>query len=220
MCASLSCTTFCITMSWSRAALSIADWQKTPVMTFKTANITKAMYRKKTTFHTTDSCVRGSSATCQEIPPVIDMKRVDTESPREPQKNFRVVSWASHWSPGRSLIRTSRSMAACAKMMAKTYMISANRTKAQIRDFKVTKMEWISVRNAFSHSMSLASRETRISLLMRSTRITRIADKPDDVRLDGFSSVARMLQLRPRSTKEDTTMKESRHAHLNISLSE
>lgn len=197
----------------------MADWQKTPVITFKTANMVNEMYNMKTTFQAKDKPIKGVSAICQEMPPVMDMKSVDTASPIEPQKPSSARSLADQASLGRSCRSTNRSMAAEDNMIAKTYMMSASNTKAQTKDFNVTKMEWIRVRNAFNHIINLAMRVTRISRLMRSTRITRMADMPEDELPLNSCSLARISKAKAKSMKDETTIKQSRHAHRNKSES-
>mmetsp|Transcript_50 Transcript_50/g.100 ORF Transcript_50/g.100 Transcript_50/m.100 type:complete len:219 (-) Transcript_50:140-796(-) len=106
-----------VAKSLSFCALSTALWQKTPVTTFSIAKTLTTMKIQKSITQNPPTSLRGSTTSCQLMPPAIAIKSVNMDLGNVPQKNFSLPGMPCGISSATPLSRWS--LVACVKAMPK-----------------------------------------------------------------------------------------------------
>mmetsp|Transcript_100923 Transcript_100923/g.290186 ORF Transcript_100923/g.290186 Transcript_100923/m.290186 type:complete len:252 (-) Transcript_100923:536-1291(-) len=200
------CKIDCVTSSWSRWALSIAFWQKTPVMTLRTANWENPTKPMNNATLEAPTSLRGSTTSTQLIPPVADMKRV----------NMLRGTLDQYFSSGGALAMSSSkrgspesvrcSATVCVKKVPKRKTTSVRRTRPQISDWIVYASWWTRVRRARMSLMMRITRTTRMSL----ATLSNLKIRNCDVLPRGADWVSSSEKYsKPNSSNDVTTMKMS-----------
>mmetsp|Transcript_23354 Transcript_23354/g.55474 ORF Transcript_23354/g.55474 Transcript_23354/m.55474 type:complete len:270 (-) Transcript_23354:473-1282(-) len=167
----LSWANICKFNSWSFSALSMADWQNTPVITFKTANKQNEMKASNIKPQTKLSSAKASRASTHVKPPVMEANRVCMESSSE-LKRRRRKSVVTGFQCSSGFAKYSVVMSV--KTRPNKKMISTRSAADHAMALRVFPMQKSSDLRALTNFTSLMMRTARVIFAIRRMRSRRM----------------------------------------------